>query len=233
MVKSLDNLVELSQSKPDPDWMAPDQLPKDGTFFDVAANKFRKVKEHEETSAAAAKSIFTSELLTDAGKVEKLRERGGGALSQLKALSKEIDEAFPPLIAKAKAKEAKNEVSEIGQLMAMLREQEIRRDLAAEVGGDNLALEAKLSEASANGDAILLSALLSAPASSPLKFDRAKVTAMHDALTGGGMTLINTAQADVVARLAWAEQGIREDFGLGEADNLSAIANADVADGTA
>lgn len=231
MAKSLDNIVELAESKPDPDWFG--DVPQDGSFLDVAKAKHGKIKEVEVTSAATAKAIFEDVKLTDIGKVEKLRERGAGVLAQHKALSKEIDEAFPPLIAKAKAKEAKNEVSEIGQLMAMLREQEIRRDLAAEVGGDNLALEAKLSEASANGDAILLSALLSAPASSPLKFDRAKVTAMHDALTGGGMTLINTAQADVVARLAWAEQGIREDFGLGEADNLSAIANADVADGTA
>lgn len=228
MAKQSDNILEISQSKSDPPWLAPENLPRDGSFLDVAGARIRGVKEFEETSAATAKAIKADAHLSDIGRTEKLAERGAGVLAQHKALTKDIDDVLPALAATAKAAMAKPEISEIGQFMAMSMEQEIRRDLKDEFGSDAMLLEGRIREAEANGDVVLLDAVLNGHASSPLQFDRAAVTAMRDGLAGGGATLIDEALADVRARLDWAEQSIRDDFGIGKEDNLTVIANADV-----
>ena len=227
------NIVKIAESKAFPAWLS--ELPEDGSVIDVIANKFRKVIELEEAAAAAVEAIVTSYKLTDKGKKEERAERGADFLAKHEELAKDIDEVIPGLVSKAKAKAAKSEESEVMQAARMNRATATYQFIAAEVGTDNLALEAKLAEAEAAGDAETLSAILDAPQSWPLTgvFDRDKLTARRDAITGGGTSLIDTAQSDLQDRLDWAAAGIRADAGLGEEDNILAIANSsDDADAT-
>ena len=222
------NIEKIAENKPQPAWLS--ELPEDGSVLDVIGNKFRKVLNRAEAVAAAVEAVNASNKLTDFGKEEKLSERGADFLEKHEELTKDIEAEIPGLVSKAKAKLAKPEVSEIGQLMAMMRGQEIRRDLAAEIGSDSLKLETRIREAEATGDVDLLDAVLNAHPSSPLQFDRAELTRRRDSISeDGGMTAILIAQSDLQDRLDWAAEGIRSDTGLGIEDNIAAIANDETA----
>jgi len=225
MTKS--NVVEIAEGRINPVWLG--ELPQDGSVLDVIANKFRKVIDLEESLAAEVEVITNNVELTDIGKSARLKEAGLAALTKITGLSDEVEGVIPKLVANAKAK-AKPEESEAMQAVAMNRATATYKFIADEVGTDQLALEIKMREAEAAGDAETISAIIDGPQSWPLAkmFDRDALTARRDALIDGGTPAIENAQTDLMNRLAWSAADIREDTGLAAPDKLAEIADADL-----
>ncbi len=225
-----DNIHRLASALTVPSWTE-GPLPETGGPIDVAARIMRSVITLYSTVDAVIEEAGSNPDLSKSGKEKARRTAGEGLLAEHEKLKEETERVIGGEVGKARARQPQLSAEE--RVAASLRATEIRNALSG-LADDSLKLEIVVREAVDRGDTETLDALLTAPAALPLAsaFDREAVTAarreMVDAALGEDVVQLVVAEGDLMDRLEWTADHIREAAGIKDNDGIVSLAHASV-----